>query len=205
MLRAAYGDKMNNPIIYFIRHGKTAWNAEGKYLGVTDEPLSEIGKNELRTIWNKKKISFQNLYISPMIRCVETANIIFPSKSYKIIDEIHERNFGIFEGKKYEELKNNKEYINFISSRGKCSLTNGESYEDFDKRINIGLTKILDNMNEQDIQKAAILCHGGVIMHIFSQNSGKSGDFFEYIVDNGRGYASELDLYDRKLKILEKI
>ena len=34
--------------VYFLRHGETEYNAQGRYLGRTDLPLSEKGRSELR-------------------------------------------------------------------------------------------------------------------------------------------------------------
>ena len=67
--------------ITWIRHGMTRANGEHRYLGKTDEPLSEKG---IRFLQEKKKKSFFNapefLYASPMKRCVQTAEILFRRK-----------------------------------------------------------------------------------------------------------------------------
>ena len=101
--------------ILFIRHGQTQYNAEFRWLGSTDNPLCENGKKELlekKHIIEKYK-PIQKLYCSPMKRCVETAEIYFNQMNIEIIDDLKERCFGDFEGKKYEELKDNHYYKEF--------------------------------------------------------------------------------------------
>ena len=46
-----------NMDIYLIRHGKTKGNLEGRYIGTTDEPLCEEGKQSLMQMADAKKVS----------------------------------------------------------------------------------------------------------------------------------------------------
>ena len=89
--------------ILFIRHGQTQLNAEGRWLGSTDAPLSEAGKEVLRDKKNiiEKYKPVQKLYCSPMKRCLETAQIYFEemNDTKEIINNLKERCFGDFEGK----------------------------------------------------------------------------------------------------------
>ena len=118
--------------IIFIRHGKTAGNIEKRYIGSQDIPLCDIGITEI-----KNKVS-QNIYpdidvlvSSPMQRCTQTAKIIYPNKKLHIVENLHECNFGDFEGKTYEDLRTDINFQNMITRKGKSSFPNGETYEDF--------------------------------------------------------------------------
>ena len=80
--------------LYLIRHGQTPGNKLQRYIGTTDEPLSTEGKEFL------EKLTYpmpEALYVSPLCRCVETAEILFPGKSFPIIEELSECDFGEFE------------------------------------------------------------------------------------------------------------
>ena len=64
--------------IYLIRHGQTPGNKLKRYIGTTDEQLSQEGREFL------EKLSYpmpESLYVSPLLRCVETAGILFPNKA----------------------------------------------------------------------------------------------------------------------------
>ena len=97
--------------ITWIRHGMTQANGEHRYLGKTDEPLSETG---IRLLQEKKKEYFSStpefLYTSPMKRCVQTAELLF-ERNPILIPEWKEMDFGQFEGKNYKELKYSIPYI----------------------------------------------------------------------------------------------
>ena len=53
-----------------------------------------------------------------MKRCVETAKIINRQSEIVIIDNLKEIDFGDFEYKNYDELRDNPEYIKFIENNG---------------------------------------------------------------------------------------
>ena len=56
-----------NMDVYLIRHGKTKGNLEGRYIGTTDEPLCEEGKQSLMQMADAKKYpAVEALFVSPM-------------------------------------------------------------------------------------------------------------------------------------------
>ena len=66
--------------IIFIRHGQTKGNEEKRYIGRTDESLSQKGIEEIK---NRLYPDADTVWVSPMKRCVETAKIIYPDSKYK--------------------------------------------------------------------------------------------------------------------------
>lgn len=92
--------------LLLIRHGKTPSNREHRYLGVTEEALSGEGRKQLEILAEKDILKKPwLLFISPMLRCQESAGILFPGKKAYPIEEWREMNFGAYEGKNYEDLK----------------------------------------------------------------------------------------------------
>lgn len=177
--------------IYLIRHGKTAANLEQRYLGTTDEELCEIGKQELKEK-RQSMPAVDLLFSSPMIRCRQTCEILFPAMEYDIVEEYREMNFGNFEGKNYEELKENADYQRWIDSNGTLAFPNGESREQFVKRQMIAFENMCGSIKEMQsegkkITKVAAVVHGGSIMAVLSALSG--GEYFEFQCKNGQGYS----------------
>lgn len=87
--------------IHFIRHAITEANEEGRYIGITESPVSQRGRLEL----DKKLKDFiypdvDKVYVSPLKRCIATASFIYPEGYARIVPELREMNFGDFEGKK---------------------------------------------------------------------------------------------------------
>ena len=87
--------------IHLIRHGATDANYLGQYIGSkTDLPLSPEGFSELRLI--KDDIEYPDidvLYSSPLLRCRQTASLLYPEKDIIPVPNFTEYDFGEFEGK----------------------------------------------------------------------------------------------------------
>ena len=93
--------------LWLIRHGKTEGNKLSRYIGTTDEPLCQEGTEFLHKTDYPK---VQAVYVSPLKRCVQTAEILFPGEPVHIIEELAECDFGEFENKNYKELEGNPHY-----------------------------------------------------------------------------------------------
>lgn len=193
--------------ILFIRHGQTQLNAEGRWLGSTDAPLSKNGKEFLqdkKTIIDKYK-PIEKLYLSPMKRCIETADIYFDDIKNEriIIKDLRERAFGDFEGKSHEQLKDNPHYKKFFKSNWKSNVPNGENSADFFNRTKNAYLYIIEDMKKNYLNYTAIVSHGGVIMSIFSQYDTSKKEFYDYLLQNGCGYLADID--DKNyINIIEK-
>ena len=65
---------------YFVRHGKTEWNLEGRYQGSHgDSPLLPESYEEIKQLaayFNSEKIRFAKIYCSPLKRTMTTAQEI---------------------------------------------------------------------------------------------------------------------------------
>ena len=70
--------------IYLIRHGKTAGNGEGRYIGTTDEPLCSAGIEELNTRWQAGLPEAEIVYTSDLIRTRQTAVLLFPDAEKRV-------------------------------------------------------------------------------------------------------------------------
>ncbi|MDO4504479.1 MAG: histidine phosphatase family protein, partial [Clostridia bacterium] len=127
---------MQSYIIHFIRHGMTQGNVNGQYVGVLDIPVCEEGIKKLNDLKSSFKYpNVQEIYSSPLIRCIKTAEIIYPNQKCNIIDDLRECDFGDWEGKTPSELNDNPLYHQWIKRSGEIAPPNGESLTDFYKRI----------------------------------------------------------------------
>lgn len=173
------------PEIYLIRHGMTAGNQKQRYIGITDEPLCLEGREALSEICCPEP---ELLFVSPLLRCRETAEIIFPGKQQEICQMLSECNFGDFENKNYLELTHNPDYQAWVDSNGTLPFPNGESREAFRKRTLEEFNRIVGACFEKEINTAAFVVHGGTIMNIMEAYGSPSRDFYNWHVKNGRGY-----------------
>lgn len=198
-----------------IRHGKTPSNREHRYLGVTEEALSGEGRKQLEILAEKDILKKPwLLFISPMLRCQESAGILFPGREAYPIEEWREMNFGAYEGKNYEDLKNDSYYQKWIDSNGTLPFPEGESQQEYIKRCHRGLltaTKIIqkeiaeNQIAESQPRNITAVVHGGTIMALLHILAG--GNYFDYQVKNGGGYCCKLRLCGEEWKLdsLEEI
>lgn len=174
--------------IHLIRHGITDGNLQGKYIGVTDLPLSPDGVNELLEL--KGLIEYPNVkkvYTSPLLRARQSANILFGDTEQAAVENLKEFNFGIFENKTAAELENTPEYKDFIS--GKITAPpEGEDNAEFTKRICLGLNEMVNDMMKNNITSAAAVMHGGAIMMLLAATALPRKHPAEWTSDAGRGY-----------------
>ena len=156
--------------IYFIRHGQTKYNVEGRFVGSTDLPLSEDGRKQIFNKWDsiKSHIERDIIFTSPMKRCIETAGIIFPYDTFEVINNMREMNFGMFEGKTHDELEYLEEYRYFRETKGKSKIPKGESGIEFSMRVLKAFFEMIISMDKKDANNAVLVCHGGVIMALFA-------------------------------------
>lgn len=203
-------DRSENQItLVLIRHGATKSNEERRYLGKTDEPLSKEGEQQL--VEYKKMHLYPNidfLFTSPMKRCIQTADILYPELQLVQMKEWEEMDFGVFEGKNYIELQEDKRYQAWIDSNGTLPFPEGESREEFTIRCDKGFQEMIEKVKqikEEGHKTIGVIVHGGTIMAMLSRYG--KGDYFDYQVANGRGYVCTVKNYNTKPEImkLEKI
>ena len=187
----------NQIMLALIRHGVTQANKERRYLGKTDESLSKEGIKILES-YKMQKIypDVEYLFTSPMKRCMETAKIIYPTLCPIVIPEWKEINFGRFEYRNYEDLKDDAQYQEWLRSGGVLDFPEGESRKEFILRCKSGFIRMCNELRQaagQNTKKpafAGMIVHGGIIMSLLSLYGGT--DYFDYQVSNGRGYVCRL-------------
>lgn len=173
-------------IINFIRHGMTEGNKEQRYIGKTDEQLCADEKIKLNKI---KYPECSILISSPMLRCLQTAEIIYPDKKVLICDGFRETDFGLFEGKNHEELSGNAEYQKWIDSNGEGRFPGGDDPHEFRNRCISEFGKIVEKYKEE--KKISLVVHGGVIMSVMERYAFPKKSFYEWHIQNGCGYITE--------------
>ena len=174
--------------IIFIRHGKTAGNIERRFIGSTDEPLCDAGRDELGSI---SYPDCDTVAASPMLRCTQTARIIYPDRKITVYDELRECDFGIFEGKCHAELDGDPVYMKWTANNGMTAPPGGENTDAFRSRCICGFLRAVRE-NEQ-YGTLAMVVHGGTIMSVMERFAVPRKAFYEYITENGHGFVTEFD------------
>ena len=99
------------PKIWFLRHGQTEWNAEGRIQGRLNSDLTEKGRADARRqagliapMIERVQLGRGGIYCSPQGRAQETARIALNGASYTVDERLAEINTGEWEGKLRSEI-----------------------------------------------------------------------------------------------------
>lgn len=173
--------------IMLIRHFMTQGNLYHRYIGTTDESLLP-GQN-VRSMYPDVRA----VAVSPLKRCTETAKLIYPGVRRYACRELRECDFGIFENKSYEELKDHPDYQRWLLSGGKIPFPGGEGMEEFCERCVKGFCDMTEKFMEEDYGSVAFIVHGGTIMAVLDRFAHHKEGFYHWQVENGEGYRAKLD------------
>ncbi|MCF0228650.1 MAG: histidine phosphatase family protein [Parasporobacterium sp.] len=181
--------------IALIRHGMTEGNIRKQYSGVTNDKLCPEGIEELKRLAGERPIQPDIVFASPMSRCLDTAEILFPNREPVIIDELAEMNFGIFEGRAFAgDLENDPVYRKWIEGGCEDTIPEGENKTEFAKRCAAGFMKALAMIPDEQADEdylAAFAVHGGTIMAVMAIFADSDKEYYDWLAANGRGYMGE--------------
>ncbi|MDA3128665.1 histidine phosphatase family protein [Aliibacillus thermotolerans] len=144
--------------VYFLRHGMTEANVKRQYVGWLDPPIlcSEIERLKQGNGMEHIKAVFS----SDLERAYTTATVMFPKASVTTCWQLRELSFGDFEGKTYDDLKDDSEYQTWLDHRQATAPPGGESLSVFHERIRFIWKKMMEETKETSV---AIVTHSGWI------------------------------------------
>ena len=181
---------MKSYYIHFIRHGAINPTLRGRYIGVTDVPLSDKGKIEIRKLDATMAYPYAKVvFTSPLKRCTQTARIIYPDIEPLVIDHLSECHFGEWENKSAAELAGDETFKKWLAGDPSVKPPRGESNADFTRRICLVFESIVDGLIKTGTTDAAIVTHGGVMTTLLSVYGIPQAKPFDWVCDNGYGYS----------------
>lgn len=182
--------------LHLVRHGLTDANFNGQYIGATDVDLSEEGIARLNRLKHEATYpKVDKVFCSPLVRCRHTAKILYPECDDLIIEkDLAECNFGEWEGKTSEELKNNNDFLLWLKNSEEAYPKGGESLKNFKLRVLSAFERLVETIVKGDIKDVAVVTHGGVIMTILTAFGVPRAGFFDWVVNNGCGYSVRIML-----------
>lgn len=172
-----------NPI-YLIRHGKTEANLRHLYCGSSDLPLAPEGIAELKQL--RYCLPPARFLTSGMVRTEQTLALLFGDVPHERRPEFREIDFGKFELHTYEQLKDDPEYIAWITGDNLRNVPpGGESGETMTRRV----LEAFARLKAEDIP-TVLVTHGGVIAAIMAHEfPAKKKSRYQWQPEPGHGYA----------------
>jgi probable phosphoglycerate mutase len=158
-----------NLTLLIIRHGETVFNAEHRFQGRSDSPLSETGRNQVNALGRRMKaIKFDTLISSDLGRTQETSSIIadFTGHSVALDSRLRERNYGVLEGLTVPEIgeRHTEVYEQFNKDDPDYVIPEGESHRQHYQR-NVAFFE--ESLTGKFGNRVAVVAHGGVLDSIF--------------------------------------
>lgn len=190
--------------LLLIRHSITPGNLEKRYVGSTDQPLAPEGEALARERACTMP-PIQALWISPMLRCRQTAEILFPGLTAVEIPDLRECDFGAFEGRTWEEVKDEPAYQTWISGDLTAAPPDGEAVEDFDLRCRRGIRQVIEQARRLGVRRGAVVAHGGTWMAVLEGLGRPERAFYQWQTGNCRGFRVEVRDDPLELRLLEEL
>lgn len=146
--------------LILIRHGMTGYS--GRYIGSTDVSLSDEGRKQILSLKNSETFSQADTIItSPMLRCRESCDIIFPEKTINYDSNLREVDFGRWECLNFNEIVEKDAALvdDWAKLSQEFSFPDGENIGHFIGRVQQTAARIISLSDE----KVIVVTHGGVI------------------------------------------
>jgi len=124
--------------LWLIRHGETAWNAEGRIQGSVDLPLSPGGVRQAERLAARlANTHFDAAFASDLARARQTGEIALPGTDLRLDRRLRELDYGVFEGKTWSELGPDEAAMarHWHADRVGRRIPGGESYGDLMARF----------------------------------------------------------------------
>jgi broad specificity phosphatase PhoE len=163
---------MSPPLFYFIRHGETDWNAEGRLQGQRDTPLNKVGLAQavrcgdiLRDLLacDQRDPGGFDYVASPLSRARKTMELVraelgLDPSGYRTDARLAELSFGRWEGFTFAELKAREPDTLALAAREHDKWAflppGGESYADLLVRVSAWCATV--------VRDTVVVAHGGV-------------------------------------------
>ena len=182
--------------LFFLRHGETSWNREGRLQGQHDIPLNDLGRAQaeeagrrLMTLTDPKALPW---VASPLSRTVETAQLArreigLPEDDFLRDDRLKELAFGRWEGLTWKEVRHSDPQRAAQREKDKWQTVppDGESYNLLSQRLAPWLGSVAGDW--------VVVAHGGVARVLLHDIAGVAPH-----------EAAELDIWQGRVLVLEK-
>ena len=171
-------------LIYLLRHGQTEYNAQKRYQGQRDIPLSAAGIAQLR----QADFAPEVVYVTPLQRTAQTARVFFPGAKLIPVDGLKEMCFGSFEGRNYIEMEHDPDYLAWVAANCESPCPDGETKAAFCERICAAFSALVDNALADGEEMLVILAHGGTQMAAMERYALPHADYYHWCAPNAGGY-----------------
>ena len=151
--------------LFLVRHGETTWNAQARFQGHQDSPLTATGMAQAKAAADYlRNHQLHALYSSDLPRTLQTARPIADATGLPVIQEpaLRERNLGIFEGLTHAEIEEShrEEFVRYATREPHHVIPRGESLHELNQR---GLQIMERLARRHGGERVVAVSHGALI------------------------------------------
>lgn len=162
---------MSVPVIYYIRHGETAWNAAGRFQGSRDIPLNDLGRTQAVAAGgiladliarNGHEATALPFVASPLGRARTTMELVrgamqLPHHDYAVDHRLREIGYGQWEGLTLPEMAQHDAatFAARVEDKWGVAAPSGESYAS----VTVRMREWFDSLRGDTVTVA----HGGTM------------------------------------------
>lgn len=161
---------VNGREILIVRHPQTVANVEGRLVGQSDSPITDLGRRQMTAL--ARAVSAEDpqiVYASPLGRALTTAHFITPDGTpLEIVEDLKEIDFGDAEGLTWDEMTARGITLDYT---GGPVAPGGEVGALFDARVRAAAERAAGGPSP-----AVVITHGGVFRHLLGALLGMSVD-----------------------------
>lgn len=193
--------------IVLLRHGITEGNKNKWFYGGLDLPLIQEGKDELAMLRDSGTYpevpEHVQYFTTGMGRTKETLEIIYGDVPFEKIKDLREMEFGEYEAKTFDELKDDPVFIEWTHDEtGEVAFPGGETRNGFANRVSRGTRTLLDMHRLKNLEvrhsgddmMSVMVCHGGVICFMMQELfPDETEDTWQWMPEPGSGYIVEIE------------
>jgi len=169
--------------VYLARHGRTAYNNEGRFQGHLPVPLDETGRAQAGELAERAiPYAFRVLWCSPLLRARETADIVAGRIGLEPREDarLMETDAGDWTDRSFLDVRAEapERFDAFASGDPGFAFPGGESFAEQDERVAAALAEI-----EAGTLPALVVCHGMVIRAALTSRAGHRSERFERVAN----------------------
>lgn len=152
--------------LLLVRHAQSTWNAERRFQGATDVPLSELGRGQSAALARAlRAYRIAAAYVSPFRRARQTAEIALDGANVPLVtlQELRELSLGTWEGCTVDEIRaqDGDPYRAWLQAPQDCPPPGGEPLDAVYRRVAAAVDRIAAAHGPDD--DVLVVAHGGII------------------------------------------
>ena len=155
----------HQPVVYLVRHGETADNANGIIHGSDGSPLNERGREQGAHLRERLATrDFDVVFSSPALRARQTAAYV--SDRVEILPDLRELDWGAFTGRTWPDVR--AEFPEALNERSRLEFgfraPGGETGTEVIERA----TRVLEGILATPAQTCCCVTHAGWLRLLFA-------------------------------------